>query len=83
MKTIDLVLFCNPGNPSGRVWTKEEIDRLLSLAKERNVMVLIDECYADMVWQPNVHYSPVQDRLDDNVVVVCLITCLSDDTLMI
>lgn len=70
MKTIDLILFCNPGNPSGRVWTKDEVDRLLALAKVRNVMVLIDECYADMVWEPNVHYSPVKDSLEDNVVVV-------------
>lgn len=70
MKTIDLILFCNPGNPSGRVWTKEEIDRLLALAKVRNVTVLIDECYADMVWAPHVHYSPVMDALEDNVIVV-------------
>jgi aspartate/methionine/tyrosine aminotransferase len=70
MKVIDMILLCNPGNPSGRVWKKDELQRLLELAKERNVMVLIDECYTDMVWKPNVHYSPVQDAVQDNLVVV-------------
>lgn len=71
MKVIDMILLCNPGNPSGRVWKKDELQRLLELAKERNVMVLIDECYTDMVWAPNVHYSPVQDAVQDNLVIVC------------
>jgi len=70
MLTVDIIILCNPGNPSGRVWTKEELNKLVDLSKERSVMVLIDECYADMVWQPNTHYSIVHETRPDNVVVV-------------
>ena len=67
---LDLLVVCNPGNPTGRVWTKSELDKLVTLTKESDCILLLDECYSDMVWKPHIHYSPVQDGLHDHVVAV-------------
>jgi len=64
------MIICNPGNPSTRVWSKDELNRLIKLTKENNVVLLIDECYSDIVWKPHLFYSPIQDQLHDHVVVV-------------
>lgn len=44
-----LIVLCNPHNPVGRVWTREEIRRTLELAAEHGVTVVSDEIFADMV----------------------------------
>lgn len=69
-KKCDILIVCNPSNPSGRVWKKDELQRLVQLTKENDCTLLIDECYSDMVWKPNVHYSPIQDEIHDHVIVV-------------
>ena len=66
---LDLLILCNPSNPTGRVWTKDELDRIIQLTKDNDCILLLDECYSDMVWKPAVHYSPIQDQLHDHVVV--------------
>ena len=41
------ILISSPGNPTGRVYTKEEIDRLVSIAKEFDLFILADEVYRE------------------------------------
>lgn len=67
---VDLLIVCNPGNPTARVWTKDELERLVELTGANNVTLLLDECYSDMVWSPHIHYSPIQTACRDHVVVV-------------
>lgn len=67
---LDILILTNPSNPTGRVWLKEELDRVVQLTKASGTWLLIDECYSDMVWEPHVHYSPIQTSLEDHVVVV-------------
>jgi len=52
-----MLLLCNPHNPGGRVWTKEELARLAALASQYGVIVVSDEIHGDLVFAPNA-YTP-------------------------
>ncbi|MBS4208560.1 MalY/PatB family protein [Bacillus sp. FJAT-50079] len=52
---VKLFLLCNPHNPGGRVWTKEELERIAQLCKQYGVIVASDEIHADLVAQPYKH----------------------------
>lgn len=46
---VKLYILCNPHNPVGRVWTKEELKKLLDICKKHHVMVISDEIHQDIV----------------------------------
>jgi cystathionine beta-lyase len=54
---IKLLIFCNPQNPSGRVWSREELTRLVQICNENNVLLFSDEIHSDIVFPPNNHTS--------------------------
>ena len=45
---VKLYLLCNPHNPGGRVWTREELKALLTLCKKHNVAIVSDEIHQDL-----------------------------------
>ena len=47
---ISLFFLCNPHNPVGRVWTKEELTRLGDICVKHNVVVVSDEIHHDFIW---------------------------------
>ena len=51
------LLFCNPHNPAGRVWNKEELVKVNELCLKHNVTVISDEIHCEMM-MPGVHYTP-------------------------
>lgn len=53
-RTKALVL-CNPANPSGKVFTRQELLHIASLAEEFDVFVLTDEVYEHIVYEPHRH----------------------------
>lgn len=48
-------VLCNPSNPCGRVFTREELGRIAALAEEFDVWVLTDEVYEHIVFPPHRH----------------------------
>lgn len=66
---LSAVLFCNPGNPTGRVWAKEEVERLVELTSQHGCMLIVDECYCDLIWEGKQHYSAVNTAIREHVVV--------------
>lgn len=50
-----LVLFCNPHNPSGRVFTKQELEAVAAIAIERDLIILSDEIHADLIYPGHTH----------------------------
>jgi cystathionine beta-lyase len=50
-----VVLFCNPHNPTGRVFTRSELESLAELACERDWVVVSDEIHQDLVYEPAIH----------------------------
>lgn len=43
-----VMILCSPHNPVGRIWTKEEIEKVIELAKQYNVFLIIDEIHSDL-----------------------------------
>jgi aminotransferase len=47
-------LFCNPSNPTGTIFTKEQLLEIANLANEHNFYILSDEVYKDFIYDENV-----------------------------
>lgn len=52
-----MMILCNPHNPIGKIWTKEELEKIGFLAKKHDVIVISDEIHCDFV-SPSLHYVP-------------------------
>lgn len=52
---VKLFIFCNPHNPVGRVWTKEEIVKLADICLKHNVKIISDEIHSDFVFDGHKH----------------------------
>lgn len=52
-----LLLFCNPQNPTGNIWNKEELKRVGDLCKKYSVIALVDEIHCDLT-DPGFSYVP-------------------------
>lgn len=45
---VKLLIFCNPHNPVGRVWTNEEIEKVFEICKRHNLFIVSDEIHQDI-----------------------------------
>ncbi len=52
-----LFLLCNPHNPAGRVWTRDELSRMADICARHGVTVVADEIHCELVFEPYV-YTP-------------------------
>ncbi|XNM70716.1 MalY/PatB family protein [Escherichia coli] len=50
-----VLLLCSPQNPTGKVWTREELETMAALCEKHNVRVISDEIHMDMTWQGHKH----------------------------
>ncbi len=66
------ILYCNPNNPTGTVYTKTELDQLVAFAQEHNLYVLADEVYREFVYQGVKHVSLLeyQRELGDKAILL-------------
>jgi len=55
MQTAQMMILCSPHNPSGKVFPKEELQRIVALAKQHDVYLVSDEIHADLVYKGSVH----------------------------
>jgi cystathionine beta-lyase len=51
-----MLILCSPHNPVGRVWTREELERLAMIAAERDLLVISDEIHHDLVYPGHRHH---------------------------
>ncbi|OYQ67355.1 MalY/PatB family protein [Aerococcus sp. 1KP-2016] len=54
---IKAILFCSPQNPTGRVWTKEELTKVVDLCKAYDVLLLSDEIHRDLIMPGHEHIA--------------------------
>lgn len=56
-----IMLLCSPQNPTGKVWTCDELEIMADLCERHGVRVISDEIHMDMVWgeQPHIPWSNV------------------------
>lgn len=65
------ILICNPGNPTGYLYTKEELMALRDLVKKHNLFLFADEVYREFCYDGKEYYSVMNlDGVEDNVVMV-------------
>ncbi|HEB4876102.1 TPA: pyridoxal phosphate-dependent aminotransferase [Kluyvera ascorbata F0526] len=50
-----VLLLCSPQNPTGKVWTRDELETMAALCEKHNVRVISDEIHMDMTWQGHAH----------------------------
>ncbi|HWO77206.1 MAG TPA: PatB family C-S lyase [Bacillus sp. (in: firmicutes)] len=55
---VKIFLLCHPHNPSGRVWTREELERMIDLCKKYDVTILSDEIHCDLT-MPGFQHIPI------------------------
>ena len=63
-KNIHTMIFCSPQNPSGRVWTEEEMERMMELCRRYDVYVVSDEIWSDLIIA-DVKHIPTQSVSQD------------------
>ena len=65
------ILICNPGNPTGYLYSKEEIHQLADLVKKYNLFLVADEVYREFTYDGKEHYSILQvEGLQEHAIVV-------------
>lgn len=52
---VKALILCNPHNPTGRVWTRAELEQLGNICLENGLTVISDEIHCDIVYKPHVH----------------------------
>lgn len=53
-----MFILCNPHNPGGRVWTKEELSKIAAICEQHSILVVSDEIHADMVLPGQTPHTP-------------------------
>lgn len=69
-----VMLLCNPHNPAGRVWTREELARVGDIARRHGVTVVSDEIHCEIV-MPGFTYTPFASVSPENQ--ACCVTLCS------
>nr|WP_298931195.1 pyridoxal phosphate-dependent aminotransferase [uncultured Allomuricauda sp.] len=65
------ILICNPGNPTGYLYSKEEIKQLANLVKKHNLFLVADEVYREFTYEGREHYSILQESgLEEHAIIV-------------
>ena len=66
------ILICNPSNPTGYLYSKEEIEKLGDLAIKHNIFLIIDEVYREFIHDDETeHYSVLESRkLVDHAIMI-------------
>ena len=67
-----MFLLCTPSNPTGNIYSGEELGRLADIVLENNIFVLADEIYENLVYGDNkfVSFPTVREGLQDRVIVI-------------
>lgn len=74
IKDVKMFILCNPHNPVGRVWTKEELIKLGNICMKHNVLVISDEIHSDIILKNHKHtpFASISEEFAQNS-----ITCMA------
>ncbi|MEP1488666.1 MAG: pyridoxal phosphate-dependent aminotransferase [Algibacter sp.] len=65
------ILICNPGNPTGYVYSKAEIQKLASIVKKNDLFLIADEVYREFVYDSGTHHSIMEEKgIDEHAVII-------------
>ena len=66
-----ILIICNPHNPVGRVWTKEELRQVVKICRENDLILISDEIHKDIILFDNQFTSALQFINNYEKIVVC------------
>ena len=70
-KKTKAILICNPGNPTGYLYTKEEIEKLKKIVLKHDLFLIADEVYREFTYDGLKHTSVMQiEGLENNAIVI-------------
>lgn len=71
---VKIFILCNPHNPIGKVWTKQELTKMAQICLENNITVISDEIHSDLILFNNKHIpmASLSKEIADNT-----ITCIA------
>lgn len=65
------ILICNPGNPTGYLYTQEEIQQLADLVKKHDLFLIADEVYREFTYDGDKHYSVMNvPGIEQNAIMI-------------
>lgn len=65
------ILICNPGNPTGYLYTKEEIEQLAEIVKKHDLFLVADEVYREFAYEGAQHHSIMSvEGLEEHAVMI-------------
>lgn len=65
------ILICNPGNPTGYLYSKDEIKQLAVLVKKHDLFLIADEVYREFAYDGHTHYSILQEEgLEEHAIMI-------------
>tara|TARA_R110001583_G_scaffold58714_4_gene174832 strand:- start:6811 stop:8004 length:1194 start_codon:yes stop_codon:yes gene_type:complete len=65
------ILICNPGNPTGYLYSKEEIEKLAKIVKKHDIFLIADEVYREFVYDNAQHQSVLHNfGLENNAILI-------------
>jgi aspartate aminotransferase len=65
------ILICNPGNPTGYLYSKTEIKQLAALVKKHDLFLISDEVYREFTYDGHEHYSIMQEEgLESHAIII-------------
>ncbi len=65
------ILICNPGNPTGYLYSKEEIQKLAAIVKKHDLFLIADEVYREFTYDGHEHYSVMQEtEVSDHTIMI-------------
>ena len=70
-KKTKAILICNPGNPTGYLYSKSELEKLRDLAIKHDLFLIADEVYREFVYEGIKHHSIMSlDGLDQHAIII-------------
>jgi cystathionine beta-lyase len=69
-----LLLLCHPHNPVGRLWSAEELEKLVEICARKNIIIISDEIHSDLMLNGNIHVPLA--TLSDKAAEISL-TCIA------
>lgn len=69
---VKAIIVCNPHNPVGRVWTRDEIIQLGEICIKNNVLIISDEIHFDFVYEPYKHtvFASISKEFANNCLIL-------------
>ncbi len=69
---LKLVFWCNPQNPTGRMWTEEELERVAEIVKKHNLWIISDEIHCDLCRCGKTHIPMAKVMKDYPKLITCM-----------